>query len=160
MSENREQVPDTLSVTVQVPGGAAGKKQLYYRRARSNVRGARANTLPADTGVPVSRIVRDTKTIRKWALRRGMDVNEKGPIPGAVRDEFDAWLKVNGNGSWNVRVISLQPPGARKSGQYFLVKQGEVERRMTQDPDMVKRDMGPEVYHLLTVPPRPRKRKP
>ena len=87
MSEDQSRVP--LSMTVQIPGNKDAKAKQYYRRARSNVRGVRANTLPADTGVPVSRIVRDTKTIRKWALRRGMDVNEKGPIPGPVRDEFE-----------------------------------------------------------------------
>lgn len=158
MSENRDQVP--LSMTVQIPGNKDAKAKQYYRRARSNVRGTRANTLPAPKpGVPVSRIVPDNDTIRRWALGREYPISDRGPIPVEIREDFDTWLKVNGNGAWNVQVISLHPPGAKKAAQYFLVRQGQVEIRTTQDPDMVKRDMGPEVYRLLTVPPRRRKRQ-
>lgn len=159
MSENPDRVPDTLSTTTPIKRRPDGLEPRQ-RRPRSNVRGPRANTLPpVKRGQPVSRIVPDNKTIREWARRRKYDVSDRGKIPDKIREEFAEWLKVNGNGAWNVTVVSLRPPGAKEYAQYFQVRQGSVLVKQTTDPFYVLRKLGPEVYPLLTVPPKKRSKK-
>lgn len=152
-------VPDTLNTVTPVKRRNDGLEPRQ-RRPRANVRGVRANTQPkARRGQPVSRIVPDSKTIREWARGRKYDVSDRGKIPDKIREEFTAWLKVDGNGAWNVKVVSVRPPGAKEYSQFFDVRQGSVLRKRTNDPYYVERIVGKEAYALLTVPPKKRKKK-
>jgi hypothetical protein len=77
-------------------------------------------------------------------------VKDKGPVPQEVREAFMAV-----NGSWTVRVISGIVPG-RNGGPsqqmtFYQVRQGMYLRRNTIDPDMVRRELGPELYALLVL---------
>ncbi len=159
MSEDAGKVPGTLSVTTQVPGNKGKKDALFYRRARSNVRGVRANTLPdIKPGVPMMRIIPDNKTIRLWAGFHDFEVSDRGRIPKEVREGFEQWMRTNSNGVYTVEVISALIPGEDEPAQYFKVRQGRVVRRLTGDIDMVKRELGDERFTLMTPPPKRVKR--
>ncbi|QCW49685.1 Lsr2 family protein [Nocardioides dongxiaopingii] len=54
------------------------------RRVAGSRRGPRKSSAPADTGGTSAAEVRD------WARSNGFDVPERGRIPGAVREAFDA----------------------------------------------------------------------
>jgi hypothetical protein len=145
------QVPETLSSITPLPEPKPGQWSRRNRRARSNIPGKRANTLPpVMPGEKIFRVVPDAPTLRRWGRRRGFGTRDKGPIPKNVRDAFMAE-----NGSWTVRVISGLVPG--RNGQpsrpmsFYQVRQGGYVRRNTVDPDMVRREMGPELYALLTL---------
>ncbi|WP_134765545.1 Lsr2 family protein [Nocardioides sp. 1609] len=54
------------------------------RKVAGSRRGARRSSAPAETGGASAAEVRD------WARSNGFDVPERGRIPGAVREAFDA----------------------------------------------------------------------
>ncbi len=155
VSENPDTVPDTLSTITKLPERKPGEWSPRTRRARSNIRGTRANTLPpVIPGEKIFRISPDSKvgraTLRKWARRNGYEVKGKGKIPAEVRDAFMAQ-----NGIWTVRIISVMPPGATEFMQLFQVRQGSYVRNLkgasfySDDPFYVKRLLGDELFPLL-----------
>jgi hypothetical protein len=103
MSEN---IPDTLSTITSLPlkPGQPG----YYQRARSLVRGERANTLPpVKPGARVFRVNPDPDEdprlrpefldsqegrdmLRAWGAKNGFDVKPRGKVPGKLRAAFVA----------------------------------------------------------------------
>ena len=85
----------------------------------------------------------DNETLRVWGRRYGFKVSDRGPVRKDVRDHFNKW------NAWSVRIVSIQPPGADEPSAYFQVMQGPYERRLTTDPDMVKRELGADLYALL-----------
>ncbi len=133
------EVPSALSTATSDPGGRARP-----RRARSNIPGQRAGILPpVREGEIVFRLFPDNETLRVWGRRYHFKVKEHGPVPKKVKEHFSRW------NAWSVRIVVVKPPGARSFGSYYQVMQGSYERRLTQDPDMVKRELGPELYPLL-----------
>lgn len=144
-------VPDTLSVTTPIKKRGEDWEPRQ-RRPRSNVGVKRANVPPPlKPGETMFRIVPDNKTIRTWWRNRGHELSGRGPIPGNVRDEFARFMATDGNAGWTVKVVSLRPPGAPGSSQFYQVRQGPFLRKETTDPFYVKREMGEELYDLLQL---------
>ncbi len=151
----RRQVPDTLSTITPLPASRPGQWDRRNRRPRPLVRGERANTLPAiKPGEKVFRVSPDSKagraTLRAWGRRHGYDVKPRGKVPAEVRAAF-----MEQNDIWTVTVVSALLPGAKDFSQHYHVRQGGYTRRRTIDPDMVRRELGAELFALLKeVPPR------
>ena len=133
------EVPPTLSTATSEDGGRARP-----RRARYNVPGQRAGIIPpAQEGEIVFQLYPDPETLRAWGRKYRFKMKDTGRIPKKVREHFNRY------NAWSVRIVSVQPPGASEPSAYFKVMQGPYERRLTQDVDLVKRDLGPELYPLL-----------
>ena len=131
------EIPSALTATPN-PGGRGP------RRARHNIPGRRAGIIPpARPGEVVFKLFPTNETLRVWGRRYGFDVKDHGPVPKAVREHFDTW------NAWSVRIVSGLIPGAKHVSQYYKVMQGSYERRLTVDPDMVRRELGPELFALL-----------
>lgn len=114
------------------------------RRARSNITGVRAETVPPPRpGETVFALEPDAETLRAWGRRHGFTVSAKGPVKKEVREHFRKW------NAWTVRVVSVQRPGDTKARQYFKVMQGPYVRRMTRDLYYVQRELGDELFPLL-----------
>jgi len=138
-----DKIPDTLSTLTPLPGRKDGREPRQ-RRARSNVPGLRANTLPAILpGEKIFRIVPDNATLRRWGRRNGYPVKSYGQIPRVVREEF---AKQN---AWTVRVVSVLVPGATEYSEFYQVRQGPYIRKQTTDPFYVRRTLGDELYASL-----------
>lgn len=136
-----DDLPETLAFSATRKPGVRPAQQ---RRARSNVPGVRAETLPAIIpGEKIFRVVPDNATLRSWGRRRGYRVAVHGKIPEAVRVAF---AKEN---AWTVRVVSAMVPGDTQFRQFYQVRQGPYIRKMTTDPFYVKRELGDELFSLL-----------
>lgn len=149
-------IPETLSNVQPLPAPKPGEWQRRNRRARSNIPGARANTLPpVIPGEKIFRIVPDAWTLRRWGRRNGFDVKDKGPVAKEVREGWESEMKQNGSLSWTVRVISYVIPGRNgqpdRPAEFYQVRQGMYVRRTTTDWEMVKRELGAELHALLTL---------
>ena len=139
-----ENVPETLLKPTALAARSDGREPRK-RRARSNITGERANTLPAIIpGEKILKIVPDNVTLRAWGRRHGFTVKDRGKIPGGVRDAF---MKVNG--AWTVKIVSVMPPGDTEYRQFYQVRQGAYLRKMTRDPFYVRRELCDELYALL-----------
>jgi hypothetical protein len=124
--------------------GLDGARARRQARARSNITGFRAETVPPPRpGEVVFRLVEDNATLRAWGRKHGFDVSGRGPVKDEVRDHFRKW------NAWTVRVVSVQAPGDTQARQYFKVMQGQYLRRMTDDVFYVKRVLGDDLFPLL-----------
>ena len=133
------EIPSALNTATSEPGG-----RVRRRRPRYNIRGQDAGIIPpAKEGEIVFQLFPDNETLRVWGRKYHFDVKDRGPVPKKVRDHFNRF------NAWSVRIVVVRPPGAATIGSYYQVMQGRYERRLTQDPDMVKRELGPELYALL-----------
>lgn len=152
------EIPETLANVTPLPPPQPGKWERRNRRARSNIPGRRANTLPPVLpGEKIWRISVDSDigrvTLRRWGRRHGYQVADKGKIPGQVRDAF-----MKQNAIWTVKEITRQytgPGGRQVTSRMYQVKQGQYlvtlhhGRTETTDPFYVKRVLGDELFPLL-----------
>jgi hypothetical protein len=124
--------------------GISGARARRQKRARSNITGVRAETVPPPrTGETVFRLVPDTETLRAWGRKHGFAVSASGPVRKEVRDHFSKW------NAWSVRIVSVQVDGDTQARQFFKVMQGPYVRKMTRDLFYVKRELGEELFPLL-----------
>lgn len=132
-------IPSALTTPTSDAGG-----RVRRRRARHNIPGRQAGILPpVHPGEIVFRLFPDNETLRVWGRKYGFKVADRGPVRKEVREHFD---KFN---AWSVYIVSLLVPGTTEPAAYYKVMQGPYERRLTVDVDMVKREMGPELFALL-----------
>lgn len=154
-------VPETLSQIIPLPEPKPGQWSRRNRRARSNIPGRRANTLPPlPPPLPQEKIFRinpDSEigraTLRKWGRSRGYKIAGRGKIPARVREAF-----MKENNIWTVREFYLHsrgPGGKRYVSRNYQLRQGEYlvpllhGKPETIDPFYIKRALGDELFNLL-----------
>lgn len=124
--------------------GLDGARAQRARRARSNITGVRAETVPPPRpGEVVFHLVPDNATLRAWGKKYGFKVSGRGPVSKEIREHFSRW------NAWTVRIVNIQRPGDTEARQFFKIMQGPYLRKMTRDLFYIRRELGDELFPLL-----------